>query len=63
MSETKIRQFGFETKEERDKENRSAKAQGYETRRWSMRNQEVGYSGFGTERDMTRRTVYMLDVK
>ena len=55
LSKMEIRQEGFETKEERDKTYRILKGQGFKLRRWALRNQEIGYSGFGTERDMGRR--------
>jgi len=28
---------------------------------WTLRNQQIGYSGLGTERDLRCRNVYMLD--
>ena len=58
-----IRQEAFEEKEERDKTYRVMKSQGFKLRRWTLKNQEVGYSGFGTERDIGRRTVYILTVR
>ena len=58
-----FRQIDFSTREERDGRYHKLKARGgYKLRRWLLRNQEVGYSGFGTERDLTRRNIYMLDV-
>jgi len=35
--------------------------QGYRTILWTLRNQQIGYSGLGTERDLRCRNVYMLD--
>ena len=59
-----LEQLSFDEKEDRDKMYRTLKAQGgLGLRCWTDRNQEVGYSGFGTERNLTRRSVYMLDVE
>jgi len=58
-----IEQLGFETIRDRNKMFKTLKAQGFTLRRWTEPNQETGYSGFGTDRNMTRRSVYMLDVE
>ena len=58
-----ICQLDFETKKERDKMYFDMKKEGGRNlRRWMLQNQEIGYSGFGSERDLRRRNVYMLDV-
>jgi len=40
---------------------KTLKQQGYRTLLWTLRNQQVGYSGLGTVRDLSTRNVYMLD--
>jgi len=35
--------------------------QGYKIMLWTLRNQQIGYSGLGTVRDLRCRNVYMLD--
>lgn len=59
-----MNQLDFETIKERNKMyNVLKKKGGYKLRRWTLKNQEIGYSGFGTERNTERRSVYMLDVE
>jgi hypothetical protein len=58
-----LEQLSFEDVKERNRMFKILKAQGVKLRRWTERNQEVGYRGFGSERNRTRRSVYMLDVE
>lgn len=59
-----MRQLAFYDKKERDDAYRALKREGAcRLRRWTLRDQEVGYTGFGSERDTRRRSVYMLDVE
>jgi len=58
-----FQQIDFITRKGRDERYHKLKAQGgYKLRRWVLRDQEVGYNGFGSMRDLTRRNIYMLDV-
>jgi len=38
------------------------KKEGRRVRGWALRGQQRGYSGLGTSRDTSSRTVYMLDI-
>jgi hypothetical protein len=58
-----IEQLGFEDVRERNRMDKTLRAQGIKTRRWTEPNQEIGYRGFGTVRNRARRSVYMLDVE
>ncbi len=49
-------------KKARDVEYRKLKEQGADCSRWVLKNQQRGYSGFGTSRDMSVRDVYMINV-
>lgn len=58
-----MRQEGFEEKAKRDEMYKTLKKEGkYNLRKWVLKNQEVGYTGFGTERNLTHHNVYMLDI-
>ena len=41
---------------------RELKSMGCEIRCWTLPNQQRGYNGLGTVRDLSCRSVYMLDV-
>lgn len=58
-----IEQLVFKSIAERNRMDKTLRAQGIETRRWTESGQEVGYSGFGSDRDSMRRSVYILDVR
>jgi hypothetical protein len=47
---------------ERNKVAKDLKSQGFKVRGWALRGQQRGYSGLGSSRDMSERTVYMLNV-
>ena len=46
----------------RNKVMKEYKQDGYKVRGWSLSGQQRGYSGFGSDRDTSVRTVYMLDI-
>jgi len=56
----------YETQKEclaaRKEKARGLKSMGYRVHLWTLSNQQRGYSGFGTVRDSSCRSVYMLDV-
>ncbi len=45
----------------RRKRAKELQQQGYRTKLWTLTNQQIGYSGFGTIRDLQTRNVYMLN--
>ena len=66
-----MQQFSFdpddyETRKEclaaRKEKARAMRSIGYRVGLWTLRNQQRGYSGFGTIRDTSCRSVYMLNV-
>ena len=56
----------YETRKEclaaRKEKARGLKSMGYRVCLWTLPNQQRGYSGLGTLRDLSCRSIYMLDV-